>query len=260
MKRLVVLLLALGLFVGTVTARDDEKKDGDKDKVEKKKDEKDKKDDKDKKDKDKDKDKKDKDKDKDKDKKDAVKDKKEEKEKPLTEEQKAELKKMSGTFAVIVFERDGRKSPEEELKKMKVKQEGAKWSFTDEDDVTEGIDRVFPDKKPKEIESTYTTGSNKGKKVLGIYEIEGDTIKYCWAEPDKPRPKEFASKAGSEITLMVLKRVKEGTKPKPEKDKDKDKKDEKDKKDKDKEKKDKDKDKKDEKDKKKDEEKKKDEK
>ena len=58
-----------------------------------------------------------------------------------------------------------------------------------------------------------------GKTVLGIYEINGDTIKYCWAEPGKERPKEFATKTDSNQTLMVLKRVKE-EKPESKKDKD----------------------------------------
>src|SRR5437773_2528929 len=80
-------------------------------------------------------------------------------------------------------------------------------------------DTPHPDKSPKEIDSLYTSGPASGKTVKGIYKIEGDTITYCWAEPDKDRPKEFESKSGAGVTLMVLKRVKEEDK---DKDKDKD--------------------------------------
>ncbi len=109
---------------------------------------------------------------------------------------------------MTTFERDGKKAPADELKKMKVTQKGAEWKFYLGEEVTEGKDTVFPDKNPKEIDSVYTSGTASGKSVKGIYEITGDTIKYCWAEPGKERPREFASKADSGLTLMVLQRAK----------------------------------------------------
>ena len=107
---------------------------------------------------------------------------------------------------MTTFERDGKKSPEEDLKKMKVIQKGAKWSFHFGDEITEGVDKVFPDKTPKSIDSTYSNGPAKGRTVQGIYEISGDTVKYCWGEPGKDRPKDFTTKADSGFTLMVLKK------------------------------------------------------
>src|SRR5947209_1833113 len=100
MKRLLALLVVLGIVVAAGPARvvvaRDEKKDEKKDK------------DKDKKDDKKDKDKKDEKKDEKKDK-----DKKDEKPaaKPLTEEQKKALETLSGNFTVTLFERDGKKEP-----------------------------------------------------------------------------------------------------------------------------------------------------
>jgi uncharacterized protein (TIGR03067 family) len=211
MKRLLVLFLALGLLAGAVSAREDDKP---KDKKADKKD--DKKDDK----------KKDEKKDEKKDDKKKEDKKEPEKQKELSEEGKKDLEKMSGTFTVISFVRNGEAWGPDKLKKLKVVQKGANWSFTEDNEVTEGTDWVDPSKKPKEVDSTYTSGGDKGKKALGIYEIDGDTVKFCHAEPDKPRPTEFASKAGSDQTLMVLKRAKEGEKPKDDKKDDK-KKDEK---------------------------------
>jgi uncharacterized protein (TIGR03067 family) len=130
----------------------------------------------------------------------------------------AELEKLSGTFAVTTFEENGKKFEGADLKKMKVVQKGAAWKFWYGDEITEGEDKVFPDKKPKEIDSTYTNGLNKGKTVKGIYEIDGDTIKYCWAAPTKDRPKAFGSKPDSGHTLMILKRVKEVPKKEEKKD------------------------------------------
>ena len=68
--------------------------------------------------------------------------------------------------------------------------------------------KIDPTKKPKTIEFTFTEGQLQGKTSLGIYELQGDTFKYCRAAPDKPRPTEFSSKEGSEQTLVVYKREK----------------------------------------------------
>ena len=59
-------------------------------------------------------------------------------EKP-TPSQTAELKKLSGTFTVTLFERDGKKEPPDELKKMKVVQNGAEWSFHQGNEITQGF-------------------------------------------------------------------------------------------------------------------------
>jgi uncharacterized protein (TIGR03067 family) len=63
-------------------------------------------------------------------------------------------------------------------------------------------------KKPKTIDITFTEGPEKGKTIVGIYELEGDTYKVCINVNGKERPKEFAAKAGSGHGLEVLKREK----------------------------------------------------
>ncbi len=63
-------------------------------------------------------------------------------------------------------------------------------------------------KKPKTIDFDITEGPNKGKKQLGIYELEGDTLKSCFAAPDAARPADFDSKPGDLRTSTVWKRDK----------------------------------------------------
>ncbi|MFO0846517.1 MAG: TIGR03067 domain-containing protein [Gemmataceae bacterium] len=185
MKRLLAMLLAMGVLVASapdlVRAQDD-KKD------EKKKDEK-------------------------------KEEKKEEKkaEEKLTDAQKDELKKLSGTFTVTAFERDGEKYGADKLKKMKVVQKGGDYTFHDGDDVTIGKDTVFPDKDPKECDSVYLNNTAKGEVVKGIYKIDNETVTYCWADPKKDRPKSFETKKDSGLTLMTLKRVEEKADKKEEK-------------------------------------------
>ncbi len=50
---------------------------------------------------------------------------------------------------------------------------------------------------------------DQGKvKLQGIYEVNGDTYRYCIAPAGKDKPNEFSSKEGSGHILMVLKREK----------------------------------------------------
>lgn len=63
-------------------------------------------------------------------------------------------------------------------------------------------------KKPKTIDYAMTEGPTKGKTHLGIYELDGDTVKFCFAAPGKDRPTEFFAKEGSQRTLSVWKRDK----------------------------------------------------
>jgi uncharacterized protein (TIGR03067 family) len=67
---------------------------------------------------------------------------------------------------------------------------------------------IDPAKKPKTIDYVMTEGPTKGKTQLGIYELDGDTVKFCFAAPGRDRPTEFASKEGSQQTLSVWKREK----------------------------------------------------
>jgi uncharacterized protein (TIGR03067 family) len=67
---------------------------------------------------------------------------------------------------------------------------------------------IEPTKKPKTIDYTMTGGPTKGKKQLGIYELAGDKVKFCFAAPGKARPTDFSTKEGSGRTLSVWKRAK----------------------------------------------------
>jgi uncharacterized protein (TIGR03067 family) len=63
-----------------------------------------------------------------------------------------------------------------------------------------------PSKKPKAIDYVVTEGDHKGKKLLGIYELDGDTVKFCFAPPDKERPSDFTAERRSGRTYSAWKR------------------------------------------------------
>jgi uncharacterized protein (TIGR03067 family) len=67
---------------------------------------------------------------------------------------------------------------------------------------------VNPTKKPKEIDMTRTLPDGSDTSMLGIYELNGDTLKLCFNDFGKKRPTEFKAKAGSKQSNFVLKREK----------------------------------------------------
>jgi uncharacterized protein (TIGR03067 family) len=70
---------------------------------------------------------------------------------------------------------------------------------------TLGID---PGKTPKQMTITGSEGPNKGKTFPAIYEVDGDTLKICYALNAKEPPKEFKSTADNKTLLVTYKREK----------------------------------------------------
>src|SRR5215212_9230936 len=69
-----------------------------------------------------------------------------------------------------------------------------------------GTQTLDPAKKPKAVDAMVTEGEGKGTTMLGIYELDGDTLKACFDTAGKKRPTEFKTAAGSGHMLLVMKR------------------------------------------------------
>jgi uncharacterized protein (TIGR03067 family) len=117
---------------------------------------------------------------------------------------------LAGTWKVVSLERDGKEIGE--------KLKGAKWTFTETT-----LAARFPEEGEAkfayragrvdkvgtidlEVVESPRDGGPRKRVYLGIYSVEGDTLKLCYAAPGEERPKEFTSKAGPGNTLIVLKR------------------------------------------------------
>jgi uncharacterized protein (TIGR03067 family) len=120
---------------------------------------------------------------------------------------KKEMAQLEGEWTMVSGERDGQKLPEDFVKSGKrVAKDGVSTVTFGDTLFMKAKLTIDPGKKPKTIDYDVIDGQGKGKTVLGIYEIDGDTVKFCFAAPDKDRPTEFASKEGSGHTLSVWKR------------------------------------------------------
>jgi len=122
---------------------------------------------------------------------------------------KKELKKLEGTWATVSIEAAGQKvTDEDKIKTRKLTTKGEKYTLKVGDETVQGTIEINPTKKPKTIAVKPESGTNKGKTLLGIYELDGDSLKICLALPDKDRPTAFATAAENGQQLVVYKREK----------------------------------------------------
>jgi uncharacterized protein (TIGR03067 family) len=120
-----------------------------------------------------------------------------------------EMAQLEGEWSMVSGEANGAAMPEATVKT------GKRLAKDGETTISLG-GRVYfkakfnidPTKKPKAIDYTMTEGPTKGKTHLGIYDLDGDTLKFCFAAPGKDRPTEFTAKEGSQQTMSVWKRDK----------------------------------------------------
>jgi uncharacterized protein (TIGR03067 family) len=122
---------------------------------------------------------------------------------------KKEMAQLEGNWSMVSGERDGQALPDDLVKQAKrVSKDGETTVSIGDQVFLKAKFTVDPTKKPKTIDYTVTEGDSKGKTMLGIYELNGDTAKFCFAAPGKDRPVDFTTKEGSERTLSVWKRDK----------------------------------------------------
>ena len=122
---------------------------------------------------------------------------------------KKDLALLQGEWIMVSGSADGQPMPDQMRKQMRRICKG------DETTTTMAGQLFFkakitldPSKKPKTIDYDMTDGPTKGKKQLGIYQVEGDVFKSCFAKPNAERPTDFTSKPGDGRTLSVWKREK----------------------------------------------------
>jgi uncharacterized protein (TIGR03067 family) len=127
---------------------------------------------------------------------------------------KGDLDKLRGKWLTVSLVNDGKtlldeKAPPKEGPATKLVYDGNMWTIKVGDKaVASGVFKIDATKKPKEIDILDESGVKNDKTKLGIYELDGDTYKYCLAPAGKDRPTEFASKNGSGHSLGVSKREK----------------------------------------------------
>lgn len=107
---------------------------------------------------------------------------------------------IQGTWKMVSSEKNDR---ERQVKVTQVIIKADKITFVGPDG-NESFDVAYtldPNKKPKAIDIKNEKGDDTS---LGIYSLEGDTLKICSARPGTEPPTEFATKPDSGLSLIVL--------------------------------------------------------
>ena len=125
---------------------------------------------------------------------------------------KLDYERLTGTFRLVSGTVDGKPVPDDVRNKTVLVTDHDKFTVSTGDEAgtsAEGTFTIDPTKTPKTADSLQGSGPDKGKTVLGIYEIvDGNHKRACWAPVGQPRPTEFSSEPGSGRILQVWERQK----------------------------------------------------
>jgi uncharacterized protein (TIGR03067 family) len=119
-------------------------------------------------------------------------------------EAKQALAKLQGTWKVVSSVQEGEEVPTKD---------DVKWTY-----IVKGEELIAGD-NPKEVvkfkllpgqipAAVDLTEAKTNQVSLGIYHLDGDTLKLCFNQPGEKRPTAFASPKGSGTILFVMKREK----------------------------------------------------
>jgi uncharacterized protein (TIGR03067 family) len=124
---------------------------------------------------------------------------------PTAVPQKADdLAAIQGTWRVTYSEDSGRVAPQEMLKDLQFRFIESKLITQIGARITEATFQLDSATTPKSIDLT-----EKGRTKQGIYDLDGDTLRICFAEESKDRPTAFDSKPDSSNDVVImLKRIK----------------------------------------------------
>lgn len=113
-----------------------------------------------------------------------------------------ELAKFQGFWKVEQAFRAGEPAPAERRERMSLTFKGNQV-IKDEDQDDPGTVKLDPKQSPAHFDLIDKSGAAS----LGIYQIEGDTLKLCVTVPGEERPKTFESTPETRAFYFVLKRT-----------------------------------------------------
>lgn len=126
---------------------------------------------------------------------------------PTTKKPPDDRKKLQGTWTGIAGEVEGDKTSAEEAGHLSFTITGNTYTVKSDGQIVEtGTFTLDPTRKPRSMDATLRGGDEAGKIYPAIYELMGDTLQICIAQPGKPRPRSFSAPGGSGLRLFILRR------------------------------------------------------
>ena len=114
---------------------------------------------------------------------------------------KNDLDRFQGSWqALSIVNIDGKPASPEEAQKTRLVVEGKAFTLRDDNVTIRGTFTIDPTRVPKTIDVALE-GARVEDKILGIYRLDGDIRRSCFAPPGKQRPKDFPSDAKGYLHL-----------------------------------------------------------
>lgn len=123
---------------------------------------------------------------------------------------KTDSQALQGSWAVASAEMAGNAFPEQLIKTMSLTMKEGRYTVMVGQAKDEGTAKINSSKSPKTMEITGTDGPNKGKTLLAIYKIDGDSLTICYDLSGKEYPSEFKTKPDTRLFLVEYKKDKSG--------------------------------------------------
>ena len=115
---------------------------------------------------------------------------------------------LMGTWTCAAAVVDGKPLAESVVKKLRLTIDAKRYKTERGGEVLfDSTYRIDPSKQPRQIEMIATEGDAAGQPALGIYSLDGDTLRMCYVMPGGARPAKFESAPGSKAFLVTWKRV-----------------------------------------------------
>ena len=118
---------------------------------------------------------------------------------------KTDLDRFQGTWYLVSAMQDGKALDQDKVKQTTIVFKGDTFRFPGSAEYAtskEGTIKLDENKTPKEMDAIST----EKETMLGIYALEENGYKVCFAPAGKPRPTEFSSAPGSGYILQSWQR------------------------------------------------------
>ena len=124
---------------------------------------------------------------------------------PAPAASKTDLERLQGTWHLVMAMQDGNALPEDKVKQTTIVFKGDTFRFPGSAEYAtskSGTVKLDETKTPKEMDAIST----EKEVMLGIYALEENGYKVCFAPVGKPRPTAMASAPGSGYILQAWQR------------------------------------------------------
>jgi uncharacterized protein (TIGR03067 family) len=120
----------------------------------------------------------------------------------------ADEKDLNGAWTASEATRNGAKVSDDLVKSATVVFADGKYTASLGDITETGTFKIDRAKKPNTIDMKPSDGAKKGTTTPGIFELDGDTLKLCFALETNRQPSDFTSTADNKHFVVVYKRKK----------------------------------------------------